>query len=565
MTGGGKFGGTQLGFTSVRYHLAFLGYAVAVCASRTPAYQGLLRRVLDDVIEHLLDYRCWCYVKTYWSGADAHPFKCSENIMYHGHLLQLVVMYEAMLGDPKYRTEGFTATDPTTTPPTVYKCNTLELAEHIASLMEKSPSGGVPCEPGAVFFPCQTHPHVALRMLETMGNVPTVGPSRFAHLREKFEKFALGHMRAPLRTGGFQLTFLQPIGMGVPFGHAGMDAWSLTWYYPWARSAEVPKQLWRCVCEQLVPWEELGGSTNTATTNGTDTGTTTSGNGTSSNGTSSCSSCPPKLSSPPNMCCLTLNIPVSTWAAALYPAVAQIEKGEAEDVKGGGEKGAGKKKMGVKGGAGEGGGECGIGMERGAKTACGIRQWLEHTCMAGAGVGSTGTAASTAATAPPALPHIVESVEWSIGSTANYLLGLSVQSGSDLRSIVQRPLPRGFFNGPLVADVNPCTAAVHQAYVITIGDDSDPTDAATAAATAAAAKAKGTKSVVVLEVDTGAAAGSSSNTNSVTVVLRNVHTVHSVMSADAATPVKVSFEMLAIGILQLELEAPRAVLAIAVS
>jgi hypothetical protein len=35
--------------------------------------------------------------------------------------------------------------------------------------MEASPSGGVPCEPGAVFFCCQCHPQAALLMLEQLG------------------------------------------------------------------------------------------------------------------------------------------------------------------------------------------------------------------------------------------------------------------------------------------------------------------------------------------------------------------------------------------------------------
>jgi hypothetical protein len=92
MLGAGKAGGTQFGFTSIRYHLSFLGYAAAFACSRTPCYQGLLRKILDDVIEHLLDHRCWCYMRVYWKGADRDPFFCSENIMYSGHLLQLVTM-----------------------------------------------------------------------------------------------------------------------------------------------------------------------------------------------------------------------------------------------------------------------------------------------------------------------------------------------------------------------------------------------------------------------------------------------------------------------------------------
>jgi hypothetical protein len=54
-----------------------------------------------------------------------------------------------------FRTRGFTTRDPTTG--SVYHANTLSLAEHVASLIEASQSGGIPCEPGAVFFRYSRH------------------------------------------------------------------------------------------------------------------------------------------------------------------------------------------------------------------------------------------------------------------------------------------------------------------------------------------------------------------------------------------------------------------------
>jgi hypothetical protein len=95
---GGESKPTQLGFTSIRYHLAFTGYASCLAYSRTPAYTGRLRAILDGLIEHLLDERVWGYARFYWPHVE-DPFLCDENIMWTGHVLHLCAMYEAQVRD----------------------------------------------------------------------------------------------------------------------------------------------------------------------------------------------------------------------------------------------------------------------------------------------------------------------------------------------------------------------------------------------------------------------------------------------------------------------------------
>jgi hypothetical protein len=79
-------------------------------------------------------------------------------------------------------------------------------------------------------------------------------PGEWAPLREKFERYALRSMRAPIATGALKMVVLhKPVTFGLPFGHMGMDGWSLTWYFPWARSANVPASIWRTVSAPLFP------------------------------------------------------------------------------------------------------------------------------------------------------------------------------------------------------------------------------------------------------------------------------------------------------------------------
>ena len=38
----------------------------------------------------------------------------------------------------------------------------------------------------------------------------------------------------------------------MPFGHMGGDGWSLTYYYAWASSAEIPTTIWNDVSVKIL-------------------------------------------------------------------------------------------------------------------------------------------------------------------------------------------------------------------------------------------------------------------------------------------------------------------------
>ncbi len=59
-----------------------------------------------------------------------------------------------------------------------------------------------------------------------------------------------------------------------------------------------------------------------------------------------------------------------------------------------------------------------------------------------------------------------EGVEWSIGNTANLLLGLSLQAlgPSGLRDFIFYPLPRKYFDGALIDTIEPLNTRVYAAY-----------------------------------------------------------------------------------------------------
>jgi hypothetical protein len=100
--------GEQLGLTSLRYQLAFGGYGCAAMAAKTPAYREIVSRQLLDLCERMIDVRVWHYVTHYWEYGEGPPDPCRyENVMYTGHLTQLMGLYELLSGDLRYSERGW--------------------------------------------------------------------------------------------------------------------------------------------------------------------------------------------------------------------------------------------------------------------------------------------------------------------------------------------------------------------------------------------------------------------------------------------------------------------------
>jgi hypothetical protein len=364
-------GGQQYGVFSVRYQAAFAGYAFAALGMRTPACPVIAAAGLRDAIDHLLERRAWAYVSRYWKNKPWFPDPvANENIMYSGHLLQLVALYEALTGDDCYRTKGF---DFVWDEKTRFHYTTLTLAEAVVRQMRRNACGGVACEPGLVFFPCNNHPQVGLLILENLG----LGHWRAE--RQKWEHWALNSYAAPFGHGAFRLAYYLPARAIIPASHPGLDGWSLLWYQPWAGESATAERIWRETARRM-DWSILSGKmAETA-----------------------------PLEGDPS-CCRELAIPLPAAVSFLYPAAVA----------------------------------CGD-----AARAAQLYDWMSQNFL-------TNAAGATFLNCP---------AEYRIGCTANFAIGQLLRHGSNLRHLVQRPLPRAYFDGPLVTELIPSDTRVSQAY-----------------------------------------------------------------------------------------------------
>jgi hypothetical protein len=74
--------------------------------------------------------------------------------MYSAHLAQMIALYESISGDMTYSTNGW---DFIWDNQTKIHYTTQQLNQVIWNQMNSDPTGGVCCEPGVIFTPCNEH------------------------------------------------------------------------------------------------------------------------------------------------------------------------------------------------------------------------------------------------------------------------------------------------------------------------------------------------------------------------------------------------------------------------
>lgn len=231
----------QLGETSLRYQLAFVGYGCAAQAAKTPAYHELAKGQLGDICERLLDVRTWHYVTHYWDYGDNPPDpSLYDNVMYTGHLTQLMCLYELMTGDMRYSESGwdFVWRDGRKTHYTLSKA-----VERLHELSKASPSGGICCEPGMVFVVCNNHSATTFLLHDLLHGThfADANPRWFDWMSKNFRS------KLPGCRDFFFAKYHQNLRIFAPVTDVGNDGWALAWGYPWYPNTALAREGWEYV------------------------------------------------------------------------------------------------------------------------------------------------------------------------------------------------------------------------------------------------------------------------------------------------------------------------------
>ncbi len=235
--------GKQLEVTSLRYQLAFGGYGCVAMAAKTPAYREVIQKQLVDLCERMIDYRVWYYVSKYWDygGGPIDPCRY-ENVMYTGHLTQLMCLYELMTGDLRYSKRGWDFVSDGGR-----KIHyTLEKAIRRLHVQSKANrSGGISCEPGLIFADCNSHSSNSYLLHDL------VHGTEYAKVNAKWFQWMSTYFRnrMPLADTFLYVIYRAKDDVFLPVGDAGADGWALAWGHPWIPDPSFTNRGWRYLLE----------------------------------------------------------------------------------------------------------------------------------------------------------------------------------------------------------------------------------------------------------------------------------------------------------------------------
>lgn len=237
---------------ALRYQLAFGAYALAALAQRTPAYRAPYVQALQGAIEKILDGASWGY----WRAPDgaaqreghANPFQSGhvavllsphqrasvtvpsdpivrDNLQYSGHLSTMLGLYEKLAGDDRYD-RPFTLTDPDSGASYTYTHG--QVAGRIHEQMVRNSIGGVFCESGMAYVPCNNHALASNALHDALHG------SRFSRANARWLRTVRRKMvlKGPALRGIFGACYVKDLGMAAPVAFNFTDAWGLAFMLP---------------------------------------------------------------------------------------------------------------------------------------------------------------------------------------------------------------------------------------------------------------------------------------------------------------------------------------------
>ena len=172
-----KTGGMQMSMASYRYSLAFMAYFLAIEQfHKVPANTGMIKPLLDRIIQKMQRKAVW----DYWASTSMvmphfepnfdrpypslrDPIKI-KNIMYSGHLAQMIGLYEKLYADLKWSAPGSLVFAWSDKEKYVYDQNTL--IKVIYDQFINMPDHCIQCEPNVCFPVCNQHPMLALMLYD---------------------------------------------------------------------------------------------------------------------------------------------------------------------------------------------------------------------------------------------------------------------------------------------------------------------------------------------------------------------------------------------------------------
>ena len=237
----------QGGFDAYRYQLAMMSYAVNLANYHyTPAYRELHQQTTERLIGKMLRFDVWSFWEQVSRGAkmfDPDLVKLSEggrdpvikqNIMYSGHLLQMVTTHAMLYGSGKYEQPGAITFvhDPVGRGlgKEEFVYDTGRLANVLRDQFADGGYAGIECEPNAIFAECNQHPILGFKLFDLRN-----GTNYYQEVSGQYKK-AFDEQKFLDRSNGSFMAFkLVKQNKVLPAQMPWNDGWAGIFMHGWAR------------------------------------------------------------------------------------------------------------------------------------------------------------------------------------------------------------------------------------------------------------------------------------------------------------------------------------------
>ena len=245
-----------------RYQLAFMTYFLALEQyHKTPAYRELATSTMDLLIQKMMRKDVWHY----WAESSKGSKKFNpalqdygpgwvdpvreKNIMYSGHVMHMVGLYEMLSRDFKYDQPGALTFvwDVSGDVRGKYEYDHTSLVERADKQITENACHSIECEMNLVFPECNQHPMLAIMLHDALHGT-TWAPEARKALENTFKEKGF----IDPKTHRAMAFYMVEQGMVVPSAAADADGWtgvmmnswdpgSVATHYPYQREAALER------------------------------------------------------------------------------------------------------------------------------------------------------------------------------------------------------------------------------------------------------------------------------------------------------------------------------------
>ncbi|MEM6831984.1 MAG: hypothetical protein AAF562_00035 [Pseudomonadota bacterium] len=235
-------------FDAYRYQIAMMSYALSLAQYHfTPAWREHHSAVSRRLIEKMLRFDVWGYWELTSRGDITidpsltvlhkgliDPVRY-QNIMYSGHLFQMITTHAMLYGDSAFELPGSISFDYNPfgrgLGRQVFDYDIHSLAAVIIDQFRKNGWRGIECEPNAIFPECNQHPIIACALYDQL-----YGTDYFAEVAEHFKAQFDDLEYLDKDTQSFMAYYQVKQNKVVRRNRAWSDGWSGTFMHAWSKA-----------------------------------------------------------------------------------------------------------------------------------------------------------------------------------------------------------------------------------------------------------------------------------------------------------------------------------------